>query len=427
MTSEQPTILLIISGGIAAYKSLELIRLFKKSHINVRCILTQGGAQFITPLSVSALSENPVYTDLFSLKDESEMGHIRLSREADAIIVAPASANLIAKMAQGRADDLASTCLLAANKQIFVAPAMNVEMWNNSSTQDNIRALHQKNIRILGPDSGDMACGETGDGRMLDPALIFSHIKNFLNARQSLDARNILVTAGPTVEPIDPVRFLSNHSSGKQGYAIAQSLADAGANVTLVSGPTQLRPPQSVQFISVKTADDMMTTCEAVLSSTSFDAAICTAAVADYKIATPSSQKMKKNQNEGLTLDLVQNPDILKTISAATYRPPLVVGFAAETENLIENAQKKLTTKGCDWILANLVGTTDNPVFGSDTNSVKFIAINKDVEDWGAMSKTDIAARLTHLIGDYISTDTKDQSNVTRIRDRAPTTNTKFR
>jgi phosphopantothenoylcysteine decarboxylase/phosphopantothenate--cysteine ligase len=415
----QKQILLIISGGIAAYKSLELIRLFKKSNINIRCILTNGGAQFVTPLSVSALSENPVYTDLFSLKDESEMGHIRLSREADAIIVAPASANLMAKMAQGRADDLASTCLLAANKQIFIAPAMNVEMWNNASTQNNISTLVQKNIRIIGPDAGDMACGETGDGRMSDPSIIFAHVQNYLMHQQSLAGKKILITAGPTIEPIDPVRFISNHSSGKQGYAIAQRLADAGADVTLISGPTNLRAPSNVKFIPVQTADDMHLACKQALSSAPHDVAICTAAVADYKMASPAPHKLKKNGTNDLTIILTQNPDILREISHSPHRPQLVVGFAAETENLIDNARKKLISKGCDWILANLVGTTDNPVFGSDQNSVKFIAHNDETDDWGTMSKQDIAIKLTTRIIDLFSIE-KDHINVKRLGSSAP-------
>lgn len=417
-------ILLIISGGIAAYKALELIRLFKKSNVDVRCILTQGGAQFITPLSVSALSENPVYTDLFSLKDESEMGHIRLSREADAIIVAPASANLIAKMAEGRADDLASTCLLAANKQIFVTPAMNVEMWNNPNTQTNIHKLAQNNVRIIGPDAGEMACGEIGDGRMSDPAQIFAQVQNFLALQESLPGRSVLITAGPTVEPIDPVRYISNHSSGKQGYAIAQALADAGANVTLVSGPTTLRPPANVTFIPVQSADEMNSACQSHLSATATDIAICTAAVADYKMAEPAPQKLKKQGDQTLTLTLTPNPDILKGIASSQHRPSLVIGFAAETENLIENARKKLISKGCDWVLANLVGTTDNPVFGSDRNSVKFVASNDVTEDWGTMSKTDIAMKLTHRIIDIFSNE-KEHINVTRFSGRTPTNSAK--
>lgn len=389
------SILLIISGGIAAYKSLELIRLLKKSGASVRVILTKGGEQFVTPLSVSALSEHPVYTDLWSLKDESEMGHIRLSREADLIVVAPASANLMAKMANGIADDLASTTLLASNKPIMICPAMNPEMWAKPSTQRNIQRLEQDGVHIIHPRTGDMACGETGTGRMPEATELFSAIENFFLRNKPLAGKKAIVTSGPTYEPIDPVRFIGNRSSGKQGHAIATELAKQGASVTLVTGPTALTPPHGVTTISIETADQMK---DAVIGALPADIFVGTAAVADWKVTNPAPQKMKKRAGgEAPALQFSENPDILSLVGHHQNRPHLVIGFAAETENPIENARLKLTKKNCDWIIANQVGTTDNQAFGADENQVTILT-STTTEVWDKMSKSNIAKKLVNKI-----------------------------
>ena len=357
------SILLIISGGIAAYKSLELIRLFKKTGTYVRVILTKGGEQFVTPLSVSALSEHPVYTELWSLKDETEMGHIRLSREADLIIVAPASANLIAKMANGIADDLASTTLLASNKPIMISPAMNPEMWAKPSTQRNVETLRQDGIHIIEPNLGDMACGETGTGRMPEAEELFKAAEDFFLKDKPLAGKTAIVTAGPTYEPIDPVRFIGNRSSGKQGYAIAAELAQQGALVTLVTGPVSLPTPQNVQIISIETAEEMK---KAVTNALPADIFVGAAAVADWRVENPAPQKMKKRIGQTTPdLKFTENPDILAFVSKHSNRPSLVIGFAAETEDVLSNARAKLVKKGCDWIVANQVGTDENPAFGA--------------------------------------------------------------
>lgn len=389
------SILLIISGGIAAYKSLELIRLLKKSGATVKCILTKGGEQFVTPLSVSALSEHPVYTDLWSLKDETEMGHIRLSREADLIIVAPASANLIAKMANGIADDLASTTLLASNKPIMISPAMNPEMWSKPSTQRNKYTLEQNGTHIIYPRTGGMACGETGTGRMPEATELFDAIQNFFLKDKPLAGKHAIITSGPTYEPIDPVRFIGNRSSGKQGHAIAAELAKQGATVTLVTGPTALPQPHGVQTISIETADQMK---DAVINALPADIFVGTAAVADWKVTNPSPQKMKKRTGgEAPALNFTENPDILSLVGHHSNRPQLVIGFAAETENMLENARLKLTKKGCDWIVANQVGTIENPAFGTDENLVTLLTSTTD-ESWNKMSKQDIAKKLVNKI-----------------------------
>lgn len=389
------SILLIISGGIAAYKSLELLRLLKKSGAGVRVILTKGGEQFVTPLSVSALSEHPVYTDLWSLKDESEMGHIRLSREADLIVVAPASANLIAKMANGIADDLASTTLLASNKPILISPAMNPEMWVKPSTQRNIHQLEQDGVHIIQPRTGDMACGETGTGRMPEALELFEAIENFFLNNKPLAGQHAIVTSGPTFEPIDPVRFIGNRSSGKQGHAIATELAKQGATVTLVTGPTALTSPHNVTTISIETADQMK---DAVMGALPADIFVGTAAVADWKVTNPAPQKIKKRAGgEAPALQFSENPDILSLVGHHPNRPHLVIGFAAETENPIENARLKLAKKNCDWIIANQVGTTDNQAFGADENQVTLLT-SKTTEVWDKMSKADIAKILVNKI-----------------------------
>ena len=390
----QPTksVLLIISGGIAAYKSLELIRLFKKDGIEIQTILTKSGTEFVTPLSVQALSGNKVYQDLWDLNDESEMGHIELSRAADLILVAPATANILAKMTHGIADDLATTCLLATNKPVIAAPAMNAKMWENAATQDNINTLKKRGIDIIQPEEGDMACGEYGEGRLPDPETIFSIIKKKLNPETlPLHGKRAFVTAGPTYEAIDPVRFIGNHSSGKQGYAIAEALRDAGADVTLIAGPTNLKDPQGIKTIHVTSATEML---DASLERIKSDIAICTAAVSDWRSAQPAGQKIKKQTGAGApTLALTENPDILAAVSKHTNRPALVIGFAAETQEVEKNAKEKLLKKGCDWIIANEISAT-NPVFGQDTNTASLITRNGVEDSWKTQTKVDIARKI---------------------------------
>lgn len=396
-------VLLIISGGIAAYKSLELIRLLRKEGASVRCILTRGGAEFITPLSVASLSEQPVYTDLFSLKDETEMGHIRLSREADLVVVAPASANMISKMVHGAADDLASTTILATDKPVMVCPAMNPMMWMNQATQDNIATLRRRGVMIVGPASGDMACGETGEGRLMEPADILRRITDHIGAHKPLAGKRALVTAGPTHEPIDPVRFIGNRSSGKQGFAIARALADAGASVTLVTGPTHLPDPAGVLTVRIESAIEMAEICEKQLNVKSqLDILVGAAAVSDWRPKTLSVSKIKKQRNApSPNLELVENPDVVAGLASARgSRPTLVIGFAAETDNLIDNAKEKRVRKNCDWIIANNVG--DTPVFGAEENQVYLVTAGS-VEEWDRMSKDDVARALTARITDYFA------------------------
>lgn len=386
-------ILLIISGGIAAYKAIALIRLLKKSGAAVRCILTQGGKQFVTPLSVAAISENHVYDDLWSLKDETEMGHIRLSREADLVLVAPASANIIAQMAHGLAEDLASTTLLATNRPVMIAPAMNPMMWTHAATQDNLATLQKRGIHIIQPDEGDMACGEEGVGRLPEPESILKHVTEYFQSNKPLAGKRAIVTSGPTHEPIDPVRFIGNRSSGKQGHAIAQALSDAGAAVTLISGPVNLPDPNGVETIHVETALDMLDACENNLPA---DIAVCAAAVADWRIENHAEQKIKKNGEAIPALKLVENPDILQTISNASNRPSLVIGFAAETNDLLDHAKAKLKKKGCNWIVANNVG--ENKVFGNDHNQVYLIKENDEPQEWPKMDKQAVALTLIEEI-----------------------------
>ncbi|MEQ9345431.1 MAG: bifunctional phosphopantothenoylcysteine decarboxylase/phosphopantothenate--cysteine ligase CoaBC [Thalassospira sp.] len=399
-------ILLIISGGIAAYKVLEVIRRLRDREINIRAILTKGGAEFVTPLSVAALTENKVYQDLFSLTDEAEMGHIRLSREADLVLVAPASADILAKMATGQAGDLATTALLATNKPVMIAPAMNVEMWNHPATQANIATLEKRGVIRVGPSSGDLACGEFGSGRLAEPAEIIAHVLDFLEAQDApkpLAGKKAVVTSGPTHEPIDPVRYIANRSSGKQGHAIAQALCDAGAEVTLVSGPVSLPDPAGVKVVRVETARQMLAAVQNALPA---DIVICAAAVADWRTAGEAGQKLKKDGSGVIPdLKLSENPDILATISAAgASRPSLVIGFAAETENVTEHARAKRTRKGCDWILANDVAP-DTGTFGGDQNEICLIsgADEKTDERWPRQSKTGIARALAARIIDHFS------------------------
>jgi phosphopantothenoylcysteine decarboxylase/phosphopantothenate--cysteine ligase len=387
-------ILLIISGGIAAYKSLELIRRLRDRGAAVRCVMTEAAHQFVTPLAVASLSEDKVYGDLFSLTDESEMGHIRLSREADLVVVAPATANLTARMAAGIADDLASTLLLASDKPVLLAPAMNAMMWAHPATQANIATLTARGVLRVGPGAGDLACGEVGFGRMAEPADILGAITRFFAADQRLAGRRALVTSGPTREPIDPVRYISNHSSGKQGHAIAAALAARGADTVLVSGPTQEPAPAGVRLVSVETAAQMLAATEAALP---VDIAIMAAAVADWRVETESRQKLKKNGKGAPVLRLAENPDILATIAARRNdRPALVIGFAAETEKVVENALAKRLRKGCDWILANDVSPASG-TFGGDTNTIHLVDA-AGVEDWPVMTKQEVANRLADRI-----------------------------
>ncbi len=400
-------ILLIISGGIAAYKSLELIRLLKKQGANVKTILTKSGSEFVTALSVSSLSGEQCYTDLFSLKDETEMGHIELSREADLIIIAPASANIIAKMANGIADDLATTTLLASNKQIMIAPAMNHMMWENPATQSNLSKLKQYGIKLIGPEKGDMACGEDGIGRMSEPETIISEIEKYFSPKP-LKGKHIIVTSGPTYEPIDPVRFIGNRSSGKQGHAIAQSLKDAGANITLITGPVSLNDPTAITTIHVETATEML---EAVNESLPADIAICAAAVSDWKIENPSEQKIKKQTGKKPIIKLHENPDILYEISNRKKdRPSLVIGFAAETENLLENAKNKLKKKKCDVILANDVSPSQK-IFSGNENQLYFITESEN-EKWERCSKKETADKITDKIISFFKKEEKEKCKI---------------
>ncbi len=386
-------ILLIIAGGIAAYKSLEFIRRLRERGAAVRAILTKGGAQFVTPLAVSALTEDKVYQDLFSLTDESEMGHIELSRAADLLVVAPATADLMAKMAAGLADDLASTALLATDKPVMLAPAMNVRMWEHPATRANLRTLEARGVLCVGPNEGDMACGEYGPGRMAEPLEILAAIEAHFRDRSPLRGRRALVTSGPTHEALDPVRYLANRSSGKQGHAIAAALARLGAATTLVTGPTHEPDPPGVVVVRIESARDMLAACLAALPA---DVAVCAAAVSDWRPAEEAEQKMKKN-GKTPTLELVENPDVLAALSqAGNRRPRLVVGFAAETENVVAYAQAKRKKKGCDWMLANDVSPATG-TFGGDANTIHLIS-DEGVEDWPTMTKPQVAERLAERI-----------------------------
>jgi phosphopantothenoylcysteine decarboxylase/phosphopantothenate--cysteine ligase len=372
----QRKILLIICGGISAYKSLELIRLFKKQGMRVKTILTKNAKQFVTPLSVASLSQEKVYDDLFSAENESEMDHISLSRWADVILVAPVTANTISKLSTGSSDDLATTVILASDKDIFLTPAMNVRMWEHPSTKQNLDKLKSYGYKIIGPEIGDMACGEFGEGKMTEPKDIFQIIEiyfNKLNKNQNLKA---LVTAGPTNEYIDPVRFITNRSSGKQGYALAKSLAKRGFETTLISGPTNLQIDHGINLIKVETADEMF---EATQENLPADVAIFAAAVSDFKAKKERNQKIKKQGY--LSLELETNIDILNYVSKHnSLRPKLVIGFAAETNNIQENAQKKLIEKNCDWIIANDV-SNDSIGFDSDFNEVSIFYRNKEIKN----------------------------------------------
>jgi phosphopantothenoylcysteine decarboxylase/phosphopantothenate--cysteine ligase len=386
------SILLIVGGGIAAYKSLELVRLLTQRGVTCRAILTKAGAQFVTPLSLAALTGERVYDDLFSLTDEAAMGHIALSRSADLVVVAPATADLMAKMANGLANDLASTALLATDKTVLMAPAMNVRMWQSPPVRRNFAALQQDGVLFAGPDDGEMACGEFGPGRMAEPAEIVAAIEQALAVKGPLAGMKALVTAGPTCEPVDPVRFLANQSSGRQGYAIAAALAAAGADTMLVSGPVSLAPPPGVTLARVNTAREMLAACEAALPA---DVLVMAAAVADWRPDSIAGSKIKKTTDRVVPLiKLVENPDILATLAAHAQRPRLVIGFAAETDNVVPNAIAKRARKGADWILANDVS---GDVMGGVRNRVHLVS-ETGVEDWPDMTKQEVGARLAARI-----------------------------
>ncbi len=391
-------ILLIICGGIAAYKSLEIIRLLKKSGVDIKTILTKSGAEFVTPLSISSLSQSKVYQDLFSLENETEMDHISLSRWADLILIAPATANTISKLANGISDDLASTVALASNKKIFIAPAMNVRMWCHQSTKQNITKLKTFNYRLIGPEIGDMACGEYGEGKMSEPREIISEIVNYFENLKKNNKLKAIVTAGPTNEYIDPVRFITNKSSGKQGYEIAKSLSNRGFDTTLVSGPTNLEINDNINLIKVETAEEMF---QATLNSLPADVAIFSAAVGDYKIKNTFSEKIKKIDN--LKLELEKNVDILNHISNHnSLRPKLVIGFAAETNDLEKYAKEKLNEKNCDWIIANDV-SNKKIGFDSDFNEVSIFYKDKNSEKLKYKPKSEISDKLVEKIINHLN------------------------
>lgn len=394
-------ILLVIGGGIAAYKSCELIRLIRKAGGDVTCVLTKSGAQFVTPMTLAALSEAEVYTSLWDLKNETEMGHIQLSREADLIVVCPATADLMAKMAAGIADDLATTLLLATDTQVMAVPAMNVRMWNHEATKRNVAQLRADGVIVLNPDEGAMACGEYGEGRLPEPDAVFAEIEDRLSSAapertQPLAGKRVVITAGPTHEPIDPVRYIANRSSGRQGYAIAGALARLGADVSLISGPVSLETPRGVTRIDVETALEMEAAVNTALPA---DIAILVAAVADWR-AEASPRKIKKGETGGPPeLNLTENPDILAGLASHDQRPGLLIGFAAETDKVVGHAKAKLDRKGCDWIIANDVS---GDVMGGTENSVHVITAN-GVESWEQMPKREVARKLAERIVDAIA------------------------
>jgi phosphopantothenoylcysteine decarboxylase/phosphopantothenate--cysteine ligase len=400
-------VLLIVAGGIAAFKSLDLIRRLRERGASVRCVLTEAGAKFVTPLSLQALTEDKVYSDMFSLTDESEMGHIQLSRDADLLVVAPATANILARMAAGMADDLAATVLLATDKPVLAAPAMNVRMWTHAATVANVETLKKRGVTFVGPNEGAMACNEFGPGRMSEPLEIVAAIEALLTSEKPLAGRRALVTSGPTREALDPVRYISNHSSGKQGHAIAHALARLGADVTLVSGPVVVPDPAGVRVVRVDSADQMLAAC---LAAGAVDVAVCAAAVADWKAAKPAAAKIKKKAGaQPPALELAPNPDILATLSKpGPKRPGLVVGFAAETEDVVANAVEKRTRKGCDWIVANDVSPAKG-TFGGERNTVHLISA-KGVEDWPTLAKEEVALRLAGRIALHFGQPPKAQA-----------------
>ena len=390
------SVLLIVAGGIAAYKSLELIRLLRRDGVGVRPVLTAGGAHFVTAMSLQALAEAPVSTDLWSLDDESRMGHIQLSRAADLVVVVPASADILARMAGGLADDLATTLLLATDKPVLVAPAMNVRMWTHPATVANMATLRERGVHVVGPEAGAMACNEYGTGRLAEPPAIVAAIHALLrDGPGPLAGRHALVTSGPTHEPIDPVRYLANRSSGRQGHAIAAALLALGARVTLVTGPVAVPDPAGATVHRIETAAEMLAACEAALPA---DVAVCAAAVGDWHVLAPATSKLKKAPGrEPPVIQLAANPDILATLSVpGPRRPRLVIGFAAETDAVLEHAGGKRARKGCDWIVANDV-RPETGVMGGDVNQVHLVT-EDGIEHWPLMAKTDVAARLADRI-----------------------------
>jgi len=399
------SILLIICGGIASYKSLEIIRLIKKNNIELDVVMTKSAQKFLTPLLVTSLNEKKCYTDLFSIEDEANMNHITLARKADIILVAPATANIMGKFANGIADDLASTILLATFSTVFLAPSMNPVMWENLATQENYHKLLDRGIKFIEPESGDMACGEFGTGRLPEPKHIIDEIVNNLNYKKKIQKQfnnvSVVITAGPTIENIDPVRFISNKSSGKQGYAIASELSNRGADVTVISGPVDIPPPKCNKLIKITSAQEMYDKTISILPA---DIVICSAAVADWRLipeinnnhSLNTKHKIKKS-NHNLRFTTQKNPDILETISKSKLRPKLIVGFSAETENIIENAKSKLISKKLDLILANDV--SQNKVFGKDTNKV-YVLTNNDCEEWSEQSKKSVASNLANKINE---------------------------
>ncbi|WP_230292186.1 bifunctional phosphopantothenoylcysteine decarboxylase/phosphopantothenate--cysteine ligase CoaBC [Croceicoccus sp. Ery5] len=409
-------ILLIVGGGIAAYKACELVRLIRKGGAEVTCVVTEGGQHFVTPMTLAALSEKPVYTTLWDLKNEAEMGHIQLSREADLVVVCPATADLMAKMAAGIADDLATTLLLATDKPVMAVPAMNVRMWDHPATRRNVAQLRADGVTVLEPDEGPMACGEFGAGRLPEPEGIWQAITRFGEVdplrgqpdfagetHRPLHGRHVLVTAGPTHEPIDPVRYIANRSSGKQGFAIAAAAAAAGAQVTLIAGPVHLDTPPGVDRYDVESAVEML---EAVEQALPADVAIMVAAVADWRAADRSAQKIKKDGSGQVPpLPLAVNPDILASVAASPARPHLLIGFAAETDHVVSHAQAKRLRKGADWIVANDVsGPPGSSVMGGDSNTVHLVT-GDGVEDWPAMPKDKVAAALVERIAAHCNKD----------------------
>lgn len=393
-------ILLIVSGGIAAYKTPDLVRRLRERGFAVRCILTRAGTEFVSPLALQAVSEDRVYQELFSLTDENEMGHIQLSRDADVLLVAPATANIMARMAHGEANDLATTALLATDKPVFIAPAMNVRMWQHAATQANLQTLQSRGITVIGPEEGDMACGEFGMGRMSEPIEIADRMQAAVTGAGALHGNRALVTSGPTFEAIDPVRFIGNRSSGRQGHAIAAALAGLGAETVLITGPTHQPDPGGVKVIHIESARDMLAACEAELP---VDIAVCAAAVSDWRAADTTESKIKKQAGEAPpVLKLIENPDILATLSQSrTNRPNLVIGFAAETDDVIANAISKRQRKGCDWIVANDV-SPETGTFDGGFNTVHLIS-SDGTQDWPRMSKADVGERLARQVAEYFS------------------------
>ncbi|NDF12144.1 MAG: bifunctional phosphopantothenoylcysteine decarboxylase/phosphopantothenate--cysteine ligase CoaBC [Proteobacteria bacterium] len=414
------SVLLIVTGSIAATKVPELIRLLKDKAMDVTAVLTEAGGYFISPLTLASLTGKRVYSELFSIDEETEMGHIQLSRKSDLIVVAPATANTIAKMAQGISDDLASTILLATDKPVLVVPAMNVRMWEHPATQRNVQTLRKDGVVFVGPSKGALACGEEGHGRMVEPSEIVDEIQRFYDFKKlgrPLQGKKALVTSGPTVEAIDPVRYIANRSSGKQGHAIAAALKALGADVTLVSGPTALPDPVGVKMVKVESAREMLDACYKALP---VDMAVCAAAVSDWRSSNLSEQKIKKPAKKSmkpedmLTFTFMENPDILECLGKhGDKRPQLVVGFAAETENVVKNAKAKMQRKGCDWILANDV--SGGSVFGSEDTEIHYITVDGE-EHWPLMSKRDVAFTLASRMSDYFSIDPKlRKNNVTKL------------